>query len=319
MSSWAPTVLAEDRLPPRPLPLTIGLGARAGRSATVRRDADGSWWRAEQGPNGPTLLHVVPSREAMTIRVLGDPSTSPDQRAAALQAARCWVGLHDDLTGFDALVAGHPVLGRLRTVLGPPLLGALPRAAESFGLALLAQKVQGAEAARSTAGLVRLLGTVSPSGLTAYPSRTALHAVPAHALRPHGISAAAARALHLFAVDEAAAQRLAAARDWDRLDALVRRIPGCGGWTSAETRLFLGDADAVSYGDFHTATTVGWAIGDRSESDEAMAELLAPFAPHRGRVVRLIERAAGAGLISVRPRRAPRAAIAEHRFGEPTR
>ena len=315
MGSWSPSVLAEDRLPPCQLSVTIGLGARTGRGATARRDPDGSWWRAEQGPTAPVLLQVAPARDVLTIRVLGDPSTPPDDRAAALHAARAWAGLHDDLAGFESLVAGHPVLRRLCTVLGVPVLGALPRAAESFGLALLAQKVQGAEAARSTAGLMRLLGTPSPSGLTAYPGREVLHAVPAHALRPHGVSAGAVRALHLFAADEPAAQRLAAARDWDRLDALVRRIPGCGVWTSAETRLHLGDADAVSFGDVHTATTVGWAIGDRSETDEEMAELLVPFPLHRGRVVRLIELAARAGLVPVTARRAPRAAIARHRFG----
>ncbi len=319
MGSTSLAVLAEDRVTPRPLPLTIGVGARPGRAATARRDPDGSWWRAEQGSRGPVLIQVVPGRDALTIRVLGDPSTGPDERAAALHAASAWAGLHDDLSGFDALAAGHPVLRRLRTVLGPPVLGALPRAAESFGLALLAQKVQGAEAARSTAALIRLLGTAASSGLTAYPGRAALHAVPATALRPHGISARSARALQLFAADEPAAQRLVAARDWDGLDSLVRRIPGCGVWTSAETRLFLGDADAVSYGDFHTATTVGWAIGERSESDEAMAELLEPFAGHRGRVVRLIEHAARAGLVPVKARRGPRAAVAAHRFGEPRR
>ncbi len=309
------SVLAEDELPGRPLSTTMWLGAGPRPTASARRDPDGSWWRAEHGSAGPLVLHVRPVAGRIAIRVLGDPLTPADERAAALDAARGWAGVRDDLTGFDALVADHPVLARVRTVLGPPVVGAHPRAAESFGLALLGQRVQGVEAAQSVARLVRLLGTPAPAGLTAYPSRAALHSAPAHALRPCGISQTATRALHLFATHEPAAQRLAAARDWPRLDALVRRIPGCGVWTSGETRLFLGDADAVSYGDFHTATLVGWAIGDRTETDEAMAELLAPFAPHRGRVVRLIERAAREGLVPAKPRRAARREIAAHRYG----
>jgi len=315
MTGAAPVLLAEDSVLARPLSITMWLGAGTGTGVPARRDPDGSWWRAEPGTLGPLLLHVQPDRGRVAVRVLGDPSTPAPEAALALHAARAWAGLDDDPAELAALVADHAVLRRLVTRLGPPVIGVLPRAAESFGMALLSQKVQGVEAVRSIAGLIRLRGTPAAGGLSAYPAREALHAVADHDLRPVGISATAARALRLFATDEPTAQRVAASRDWARLDALVRRIPGCGTWTSAETRLFLGDADAVSYGDFHTATLVGWAIGDRTETDEAMAVLLAPFAPHRGRVVRLIERAAGAGLVPVRARRAPRAPVAWHRFG----
>jgi len=309
------SVLAEDAVPARPLSITMGLGARAGPGRSARREADGTWWRAEQGAGGPVALEVRPSGERLILRVHGDPSTPAPEVDAALRSARAWAGLDDELSGFADLVSGHPVLRRLMTRLGPPVLGVLPRASEAFGIALLHQRVQGAEAARSHAQLLRLLGTPVLPGLLAYPARQVMHAVPAHALRPCGISQVATRAFHLFAADEPAAQRFAVAKDWERLDVLIRRIPGCGVWTSAETRLVLGDADAVSYGDFHTATTVGWAIGERSETDEAMAELLAPFAPHRGRVVRLIERGVHEGLVPVKPRRAPRAALSVHRHG----
>ena len=67
----------------------------------------------------------------------------------------------------------------------------------------------------------------------------------------------------------------------------------------------LGDADAVSVGDYHLPSLVSWALaGERRGTDERMLELLAPFAGHRGRVIRLL---AGAG--SSRPdalRMAPR-------------
>jgi 3-methyladenine DNA glycosylase/8-oxoguanine DNA glycosylase len=64
----------------------------------------------------------------------------------------------------------------------------------------------------------------------------------------------------------------------------------------------LGDADAVSVGDYHLAHRVAFAfLGERRGTDEQMLELLEPFRPHRQRVVRLIERGA-----AVPPRRGPR-------------
>jgi 3-methyladenine DNA glycosylase/8-oxoguanine DNA glycosylase len=66
--------------------------------------------------------------------------------------------------------------------------------------------------------------------------------------------------------------------------------------------LALGDADAVSVGDYHLPNAVAWALAREPRADdERMLELLAPFAPHRGRVVRLIEVGAGGA-----PRRGPR-------------
>jgi 3-methyladenine DNA glycosylase/8-oxoguanine DNA glycosylase len=57
-------------------------------------------------------------------------------------------------------------------------------------------------------------------------------------------------------------------------------------------RVALGDADAVSVGDYHVPSIVAWALaGERDGSDERMLELLEPFRPHRGRVQRLLEEA----------------------------
>ena len=46
----------------------------------------------------------------------------------------------------------------------------------------------------------------------------------------------------------------------------------------------------MSVGDYHIPTVVCFALtGDRDGTDERMLDLLAPFAPHRGRAIRLIE------------------------------
>ncbi|HUG83563.1 MAG TPA: hypothetical protein VMM13_03315 [Euzebya sp.] len=309
------SLLAADAVPGhRRLAGTMWMGLGRGRVRVVDRLPGGGWRRAEQGPAGPLLLEVRATSDALQLQVWGHPETPPEAREAALAATRRWAGLEDDLTGFADLVAPHPTLRLLLRHLGPPVIGALPRAVESFGRAVLGQLVQGLEAGRSAHQLVAMTGDATPQGVWAWPTGASLGSTPAHRLRRCGIPLRSAGAMHRFAVDEAAFQRAATAGDWVRLDAQLRRLPGIGVWTAAETRLYLGDADAVSYGDYHLPHIVGWAIGERTDTDEAMAALLAPYSPHRGRVIRLLETAAHRGLVATRPRRAPRAALSAHRY-----
>ena len=97
------------------------------------------------------------------------------------------------------------------------------------------------------------------------------------------------------------------------LRARLEAIPGIGVWTSAEVaRLALGDADAVSVGDFHLKNVVAWTLAQEPRGTDAhMLELLAPYAGHRGRVCLLIE---SAGISAPRygprkPHRADRQAL----------
>jgi 3-methyladenine DNA glycosylase/8-oxoguanine DNA glycosylase len=77
------------------------------------------------------------------------------------------------------------------------------------------------------------------------------------------------------------------------LRARLEAIAGVGAWTSAEVaRIALGDADAVSVGDFHLKHLVSWALaGEPRGTDERMLELLTPYEGHRGRVCVLLESA----------------------------
>ena len=70
----------------------------------------------------------------------------------------------------------------------------------------------------------------------------------------------------------------------------LRALPGIGAWTAAEVSLVaLGDADAVSVGDYHLPHHVAWALaGEARGDDERMLELLEPYRGHRGRVLRLL-------------------------------
>src|SRR3546814_17840957 len=81
----------------------------------------------------------------------------------------------------------------------------------------------------------------------------------------------------------------------------MRSVPGIGVWTSAETRVRAhGDPDAVSFGDYHVAADVGWALTGEPVDDAGLAVLLKEWAGHRSRVQALI------GLAGPpRPRRGP--------------
>lgn len=88
------------------------------------------------------------------------------------------------------------------------------------------------------------------------------------------------------------AKRLEEASEMTSLDAQrrIRAIQGLGVWTAAHVReVAWGDADAVHVGDYHLKNVVTYALTGRARgTDEEMVELLEPFRPHRGRIVRLI-------------------------------
>ena len=93
----------------------------------------------------------------------------------------------------------------------------------------------------------------------------------------------------------------------DELDRRMRALPGIGVWTSAEVRFrAIGDADAVSFGDYHVGKNIIWALtGEAGRRRGRLAELLEPWRPHRYRVQRLVE-LAGLGRPRHGPRMAPR-------------
>jgi 3-methyladenine DNA glycosylase/8-oxoguanine DNA glycosylase len=108
--------------------------------------------------------------------------------------------------------------------------------------------------------------------------------------------------------DRIAAAVRAATTGADR-DRVLTSLPGVGVWTAAETRIrALGDPDAVSVGDYHLAHEVGHALTGHRTDDAGMIELLAPWAGHRQRVIRLIF---ASGVAEAR--RGPRLAPEDHR------
>jgi 3-methyladenine DNA glycosylase/8-oxoguanine DNA glycosylase len=71
---------------------------------------------------------------------------------------------------------------------------------------------------------------------------------------------------------------------------VLEAFPGIARWTTAKTlEVSHGDADQVAVGDFHFKHIVVHHLTGRDRgTDEEMLELLEPFRPHRGRVIRLL-------------------------------
>lgn len=288
-----------------------GLVAARVRQGMVRRGFPGS--------KGALVIEACSRDGEVVCEVWGPPRTPAVDVEHALETALAWVGVRDRPEVLTEVVAGHRIARRLLQRSGELRLSALPTVGEALGRSVLAQLVQGVEAARSTRQLVRLAGEPAPLGLRTWPSPTAIGRRHAFELRRCGISLRGAGALHAGAL---AAGRLEEVRADDALlDRRLRALPGVGIWTSAETRIALGHADAVSVGDWWLPSVVGTVLtgGDGSRprhewSDEEMLALLAPFAGQRGRVIRLCERAAGRRLAPRPARRAPRAALSAHRY-----
>ncbi len=158
---------------------------------------------------------------------------------------------------------------------------------------VLEQKVTGTEARRSWRELCRRFGEPAPGpapdGLRVPPTPAQIRAVPDWEWHRAGVDSARRRAILACA---SVAPRLERAAELGGVEGrtLLRRVPGIGVWTAAEVaQRVWGDADAVSYGDFHIPTVVGWALLGRPIDDTEMAEVLAPYAPHRQRAVRFVE------------------------------
>ena len=294
-----------------------GAIARLHGASTVRR--------AEPGPHGPMLLEATVNGGVLEGTVWGSSATPQMHVDQMMDALRGWVGHFDRPEELNELVAGHAPLRRALRELGEVRMSRLPRVFEALSRAIVGQLVQRTEAVRSVAQVARRFGEAAPGNVVTWPHAQSLGAIPAWELRRCGISLRGARSLHAAAVHDAGLQQAATSSSVEAtlaprmaaLDSRLRTLPGVGVWTSAETRLALGDPDAVSVGDYNLHAWITHALARvpaHASSDALMLELLAPFAPQRGRVILLIVRAFQRGLLPRPGRVAPHARLSEHRY-----
>jgi len=219
------------------------------------------------------------------------------------------LGAEDDPTGF---VPGHPAVVDAHRRHPHWRVTRTGLVMESLVPAIIEQKVIGQEAFAGFRRLVWRFGEKAPGagaerGVWVQPTAEQLRAVPSWEWLKMHIDPARSKTLVRSAHVASSLERTVGLQA-EEVDRRLRSIPGIGVWTSAEV-LFRahGDADAVSFGDYHIARNVGWALTGEEVDDDGLAELLAPYRPHRHRVQRLVELA---GLH--RPRRGPRMAARTH-------
>jgi 3-methyladenine DNA glycosylase/8-oxoguanine DNA glycosylase len=309
------TLLAADRMRMADSLDAVPLVDRVRRGAVAVRIRPGLIRRAEHGPCAPLIFDAAQRGEQVDVQIWGPAATPPAAREEALEAARAWIGWRDHVPDLVAVTAGHPALQRAARRIGAVRLSRLPRVGEAVGRAVLGQLVQGVEGARSAAQLAAAVGQPASRDLWCWPTPMALGRTPAYAMRRCGISLRGATALHASALDDPRLERLR--DDFAALDRRLRAIRGIGAWTSAETRLALGDPDAVSVGDYNLPATVCHALAGTPPdacTDELMLDLLEPYRGQRGRVIQLVVRAAHQRLLPNARRRAPRAALSAHRY-----
>jgi 3-methyladenine DNA glycosylase/8-oxoguanine DNA glycosylase len=288
---------------PLDLRRTLGIHLRGSGDPTMRMAA-GQVIRTTRAAEGPATIEVMVRGDRLTAEAWG---TGADYLLDTLPSL---VGLDDDRAGFAP--RRHPLVAELDRRLPGIRLGRTRAVFESLMPAILEQKVTGTEAWRGFRGLVRRWGEPAPGpfGLRLPPPADVVAAIPYHELHPMGIERRRADLLRRVA---ARADRFEEIVTMPRQDAYrrLRAMPGIGPWTAAEVALrALGDADAVSVGDFHLPNLVAFCLsGEIRGDDTRMLELLEPWRGHRARVVRLLE-LSGLRPPAFGPRYAPRSIAA---------
>ncbi|RLV54744.1 DNA-3-methyladenine glycosylase 2 family protein [Aeromicrobium phragmitis] len=239
-------------------------------------------WRATLTPAGPASLRLTPlASDRIRVEAWGDGAAW-----ASAQAPRL-LGIDDRPEEFGPDVAWLAELHRRTPGLRLPRTD---RVMEALIPAILEQKVLGVDAFAAWRRLLQRHGEPAP-GPAPEALRVPLSAegwarLPAWEWHRAGVTPERYRTAQAVARVGERFESLSP----DRLPAALRAVPGIGRWTVAETVMrAFGDADAVPWGDYHLGRIVGTAFCGRALEDEAkVAELLAPFAPHRYRALRLL-------------------------------
>ena len=301
--------LLHERLwrPDWPCPVGVVLSAarRGPGDPTYRIDPDGTIWRGLRTPTGIATLKVTSRPQAGEVYAA---AWGPGAEWA-LEQLPAMLGANDDPTGFEPL---HPAIADAHRRHPHWRIGKTGLAMEALVPAIIEQKVTGKEAFNGFRQLVyrfgeRAAGPGVEAKLWVQPSPEQLRTIPSWEWLKLNIDPARSRTV-VRAAQVAPALERTASLVGEELDRRLRSVPGIGVWTSAEVRFRAhGDADAVSFGDYHIGKNVGWALTGEEVDDDGLAELLEPYRPHRYRVQRLVELAG-----QRRPRRGPRMAPRTH-------
>ncbi|RLV49457.1 DNA-3-methyladenine glycosylase 2 family protein [Nocardioides mangrovicus] len=289
----------------RPVPVRQILSIlRKGPGDPTFRTPGASVWRGLRTPQGTATLHVRTTAGEVVGESWGEGA------GWALDHLPALLGADDDVSGF---VPHHPVLEHAWRRHRDWRVTRTGLVMEALMPAIIEQKVTGQEAFAGFRRIVHRFGERAPGpgvevGLWVQPAAATVRTIPSWGwLRAH-VDPARSRPL-VRAASYASNLERTIELGAVEADRRLRALPGIGAWTSAEVRFRAhGDADAVSFGDYHVGKNIFWALtGEAVDDDERLAELLEPWRGHRYRVQRLVELA---GL--ARPRHGARMAPRTH-------
>jgi len=260
-----------------PLDLRRTLRPLQGRFA-----ADG-WWLAARSPDGPGSIRIRREQRELIGESWGDGGAWLLSRLGTI------AGLPDDPGLF---VTDDPIVSELHRLHAGSRFGRTDLVVDALIAAICAQKVTGKEAHRAMSGLYRRFSGRAPGpnpSLRLPPDPDAMASAPYYEFHRLHLEKRRADLIRRISGD---------ARDigmlGERSTAVaagrLQSVPGIGPWTSATTlAVSHGDPDQVAVGDFHLKHIVVYHLTGRPRgTDEEMLDLLEPFRPHRGRVVRLL-------------------------------
>jgi 3-methyladenine DNA glycosylase/8-oxoguanine DNA glycosylase len=262
---------------------------RGGGDPTFDRTSDGTIWRACRTPDGPVTGQIVRRRTPGEHGTIVLTAWGPGAAWWCEYGPR-FLGADDDVSCFeprDRHVTRcwardpHWRISRSGLVL------------EALAAAALEQKVTGREAWSGWRTLVRRWGEPAPGpgadrGLRLLPAPDVLARIPSWEwLRCH--VDAARSAVVVLAAQRAAALERTLSLPGPEAEAALRSLPGVGEWTAAEVRQRAhGDPDAVSFGDFHIARHVTYALTGEEGTDDDLRTLLEDDRPHRYRIQHIV-------------------------------
>lgn len=277
---------------------------RKGAGDPTYRFASGRYWRGLLTPEGAATLSVEPVASAGVIRAEAWGAGAE----WALARMPAMLGADDDPGGFEPR---HPVVARMLAEHPHWRLGRGGVVWQALLPAVIEQKVTGQEAFAGFRRLVQRHGEPAPGPggdlrLWVPPGAETVRMIPSWEWLALHIDPARSRTLVRCAQVAAALERTLTVSPQEA-DRRLRTVPGIGQWTSAEVRFRAhGDADAVSFGDYHIANEIGHALLGHDIDDDRLAELLEPYRPHRHRVQALL------GMRRWRERHGPRLSPRKH-------
>lgn len=273
-------------VPAFPLDLRRTLGPlRRGSGDPTTTTLDGYVWRTACTPQGPASLRLAQYGGTVVAAAWGPGAQWMSASVPALLGAR---------DRPEEFAAGHTLLARTARAVPGLRIGRCGLVFEMLAAAVLEQKVTSGEARRAWRALVWQHGSAAPGpapkGLRVAPAARAWRRIPSWDWHRAGVDGKRARTVIAAADAAPHLERTLDLAEPAAIERTLRLVPGVGIWTAAEVmQRAHGDADAVSYGDFHIPATVGWALAGRPFDDDQLRSFLRPWAGHRGRVVRLVE------------------------------